>query len=181
MILANLKLDEESELEFSMDIFGTSSAASDTRLVIEGKDFDIVCHGTYANGNLKVKIPKLKGIIESGQHECKIECLIDGKIFSPLNESIEFEPLVEFDVKKTKAAIMKEEVKVSPVKVTTRTTEKNKIEEAFAAGYTIAEYAGYNVLKKNDKYLGFVTESKMVLAEDTYDSIAELVDALGSK
>ena len=42
MILANLKLDEESELEFSMDIFGTSSAASDTRLVIEGKDFDIV-------------------------------------------------------------------------------------------------------------------------------------------
>jgi len=26
-----------------------------------------------------------------------------------------------------------------------------------------------------------VTESKMVLADDTYDSIAELVDALGSK
>lgn len=71
-------------------------------------------------------------------------------------------------------------IKECPAKIATN-PEKNKIEEAFAAGYTIAEYAGYNILKKNGRYCGIVNESKMVLANDTYDSISELIDALGSK
>ena len=69
MILSKLQLDEESEMEFSMQVFGTAEQTSDIRLVIEGSEYDIILHGIYENGNVKIKIPKLKGIMASGVHE----------------------------------------------------------------------------------------------------------------
>ena len=113
-----------------MQVFGTAEQTSDIRLVIEGSEYDIILHGIYENGNVKIKVPKLKGIMSSGVHECKMEVIIDGKVFSPLQESIEFEPLVEFDVQKTKSAPIKESVTVAPIKVTTKSAVVNKIDEA---------------------------------------------------
>ena len=179
MILSKLQLDEESELEFSMQVFGTTEQTTDIRFVIEGEDFDVVLHGLYENGNVKVKVPKMKHIVQPGLHECKIEVIIDGKVFSPLNESIEFEPLVEFDVKKTKVESIKESVKVEPIKVTTKSTKTNKIDEAIEQGYEVIEYGGFNAIKKNDMYYGIVSETKLIKSKQPYNTITELVDALG--
>ena len=179
MILSKLQLDEESEMEFSMQVFGTAEQTSDIRLVIEGSEYDIILHGIYENGNVKIKVPKLKGIMASGVHECKMEVIIDGKVFSPLQESIEFEPLVEFDVQKTKSAPIKESVTVAPIKVTTKSVVVNKIDEAIKQGYEVIEYGGFNAIKKDDMYYGIVTETKMIKSKQPYSTITELVDALG--
>jgi hypothetical protein len=181
MLLSKLKLDEENELEFSLQITGTSEQTKGVRFVIEGKDYSIMFPGTYENGNVHIKIPKMKGIMPAGIHECRMEVVVGDKIFSPLTESIEFEQLVEVDVKKTKIESIKEDVKVSPVRVTSKSAKLSKIDEAKQQGFDIAEYAGYKVLKKNDMYHGFVTETKMVMTKDAYNTITELVDALGAK
>lgn len=180
MILSKLQLDEESELEFSMQVFGTTEQTSDVRFVIEGEDFDVVLHGIYENGNVKVKVPKMKHVMTPGVHECKIEVILDGKVFSPLNESIEFETLVEFDVKKTKTEKIKESVKVEPIKVTTKSATVNKIDEAVKQGYDIIEYGGFNAIKKDDMYYGIVTETKLIKSKVPYTTINELVNALGA-
>jgi len=179
MILSKLQLNEESELEFSMQVFGTAEQTSDIRFVIEGPDYDIILHGLYENGNVKVKIPKLKNILQSGVHECKMEVIIDGKVFSPLSESIEFEPLVEFDIKKTKSEPIKESVTVDAIKVTTKNPMVNKIDEAINQGYEIAEYGGYKALKKAGQYYGIVSETKMIKSNQPFDTITEMVDSLG--
>jgi hypothetical protein len=121
----------------------------------------------------------MKGILPSGVHECKIEVIIDGKVFNPLNESIEFEPLVEFSVKNTKVESVKESVKVEPIKVTTKSPNANKIEEAIASGYEIAEYGGFKAIKKGDMYHGIVSETKLIKSKKPYSTITELVDSLG--
>jgi len=179
MILSKLQLDEESELEFSMQVFGTTEQTSDVRFVIKGPEFDVLLHGIYENGNVKVKMPKMKHIIEPGVHECKIEVIIDGKVFSPLNESIEFDRLVEFDVKKTKSEPIKESVKVEPIKVTTKSSTINKIEEAIKEGFEVVEYGGFNAIKKDDMYYGIVSETKLIKSKVPYTTITELVNSLG--
>jgi len=179
MILSKLQLDEESELEFSMQVFGTAEQTSDIRFVIEGPEYDLILHGVLEEGNVKVKVPKLKNIFGSGVYECKMEVIIDGKVFSPLTESIEFEPLVEFDIKKTKSEPIKESVKVDALKVTTKSSKTNKIVEAMKQGYEISEYGGFKALKKDGMYYGIVSETKLIKANKPYNTITELVDALG--
>lgn len=178
MILSKLKLDEENELEFSMQVFGTSEQASDIRFIIMGEHYDVVLHGEYVNETVKVKVPKMKNLLPSGIHECKMEIIIDGKIFSPLSESIEFEPLVELDVKSQTKNVIKESVKIEPLKVTARSPKGTKIDEAKAEGYDIIEYGGLNVLKKDNRFFGIVSETKSILSEFPYASVDELIDSL---
>lgn len=177
MLLSTLKLDEDNELEFSLQISGTAEQTKGVRFVIEGPAYSVMFPGDYANGSVKVKIPKMKGVMPSGIHECRMEVVVGDKIFSPLNESIEFAQLIEIEAKRTKTESIKEEVKVSQVKIKSKKT--NKIDEARDQGYEIVDYSGNKVLKKDNKYKGFVTETKMILAPNEYDSITELVDALG--
>lgn len=178
MLLSKLKLDEENELEFSLQIYGTSDQTKSVKFVIEGDDYSVSFPGEYSNGNVKVRIPKMKNVIPSGVHECRMEVVVGDKIFSPLKESIEFEQLIEVNASTTKVETMKEEVKVEHIKMTSKSIKPTKIDEAKKQGYEIIEYAGSKILKRDAQYCGFVTETKMILAPETYTTITELVDAL---
>lgn len=177
MIISKLKLDEEHELDFSLNIYGTADQAKSVRFVVEGEGYSVVFPGEYANGNVKVRIPKMKNILPSGVHECRMEVVVGDKFFSPLRESVEFEPLIEVNASTTKVEKVKEEVVVEHVKLTSKSTTPTKIEEAKSLGYEIVEYAGSNVLKKDNEYCGFVTETKLILANDRYSTVTELVDS----
>jgi hypothetical protein len=172
MILSKLQLDESHEIDFAISITGTTEQTSDVRLFIEGKDYDVVCHGKLDNGNVKFNVPKLKGIIDSGIHECRMEVVIDGKIFTPLKESLEFMPLVEFNIKPTKTETVKEEVTVKPI------IKKTKIDEALENGFTIVDYKNNKILKKDHLYWGLVNEKKMVLSDKPASTINELIESL---
>ena len=50
MLLGKLELTESTDLEFGLDVFGTSDPAQSARFVIEGKDFDISCKCKIENG-----------------------------------------------------------------------------------------------------------------------------------
>ena len=102
MILAQLELNEATEMDFGIEIHGTTESTSEIRFIIEGPTYGIICKCTENNGTITAAIPKLKGILPAGTFEAKLEVVVDGKFFVPLTESIEFKPMVEFDVTSTK-------------------------------------------------------------------------------
>ena len=119
-ILAQLELNEASEVDFGIEIHGTTEASSEIRFIIEGPQYGILCKCVDNNGVITASIPKLKGILPAGTFDARLEVVVDGKFFTPLSESIEFKPLVEFDVTSTKAKpaqVMKVETKNVRVRV----------------------------------------------------------------
>lgn len=179
MILSKLKLDEEHELEFSMQVFGTKESASDIRFVVRAPDYDVVFHGERLNESVKVRIPKLKGILPSGIHDCSMEIIIDGKVFSPLTESIEFEPLVELDVKPQSKTMLREEVKVSKIAVKAKPEPKTSIDIALSEGFELIEYAnGAFAMKRGEKFYGFVSEDRILRSATAHDTVESLVKDL---
>jgi hypothetical protein len=102
MILAQLELNEATEMDFGIEVHGTTESTSEIRFIIEGPTYGIICKCVENNGTITATIPKLKGILPAGTFEAKLEVVVDGKFFVPLTESIEFKPMVEFDVTSTK-------------------------------------------------------------------------------
>ena len=182
-ILGKIDLQETSSLEFGMEVMGTTEGTSEVRFVIEGPDFDIVCHCKEENGNVTTTIPKLKGILPAGVYEAKLECIISGKIFTPLRESIELNPLVEFDVSKKGLKPTKEGVRVSVKKmVVSEETRESKrdtlINEAIQDGYELTKMKGFDVLKKDKKYFGIVNENAIIMAKVGHTTLSSLVEEL---
>lgn len=180
MILANIKQDEESILEFSMDVFGTTDKVSDTRFVIEGKDFDLVCKCTVVEDGVQVKVPKLKGLLESGEHNARLEVVLNDRIFVPLNESIVVDQLVEFNVAKQNVTTVKEGVSVK-VKNSTSQDSKSKntdLDKALAEGCTVVKYGTFDILKQGEKYIGLVTESKVLKSKTQHTLLSSLIEEL---
>lgn len=180
MILGKLELTEQTDMSFGIDVYGTTEQVDRVRLVIEGPHFDISCHCDVANGEVTAKVPKLKGILPSGVYETRLETIVDGKIFIPLKEQIEFNPLVEFDVTKKKVKPIKEGVKVTTrnAKMTSEDTRKTSIQQAIDEGFEVVQMNSFNVLKKGDKYCGLVSENKILKSEKEFTTLAELVDDL---
>lgn len=179
MILGKIDLQEAAELDFEVEVFGTAEKTSDIRFVIEGEKFDIVCKCQEEKGSIKVSIPKLKGILPSGVYESRLEVIVGGKIFIPLRESIEFNPLVEFDIKPKGKKEVKEGVKV---KVTTEVSQQSKLNENIAKatklGFDVVEFGKFNVMKKDGMYVGLVSESGIVKTDKEFTTLSEMVESL---
>lgn len=122
-ILAQLELNEASEVDFGIEIHGTTEATSEIRFIIEGPQYGILCRCTDTNGVITASIPKLKGILPAGTFDARLEVVVDGKFFTPLKESIEFKPMVEFDIHSAKAKPVTD-LKVETKNVTVRVVEK---------------------------------------------------------
>lgn len=183
MILGKLALNEAQVMSFGINVFGTTQAPTDIRFVIEGDEFDIVCRCKQIGEDLQVDIPKLKGILESKEYPTRLEVIIDDKIFTPMRESIEFNPLVEFDVQKKNSKMKNEGVEIT-VKATSSAVKKNTLQENIdkvKGEFEVREVNGFNVLTKDEKYWGFVSESSIIKSEVGYTSLSELVDSLTSK
>lgn len=187
MILGKINLNEETNLDFALDIFGTSASASKARFVIEGKDFDIACHCEMVNGEIKAKIPKLKGILPDGVYEAILNVEVDGKIFTPMREQIEINPLVEFDVVPKKPVAVKEGVKVSfktPM-VSEDSRDKTEasglelnIQKAIKEGFEVSKVGENYIMKQGEHYVGVISEDQIIKSKKPYSTLTALVDGL---
>jgi hypothetical protein len=185
MILSKLKLDESTELEFSIEIFGTPEKSSDVRFVIESSEFNLSIPCKVNGTTVTATIPKLKGILNSGEYSAKLECILDGKIFTPLNESVEFDALVEFEVKPQKAETIKEGVRITP-KFTSHEDSRpiqvpSKLEESLRKlmedGFDITRIDEKFIIKSNDLYVGIVeTSGEIKMAKKSFHTHKELIE-----
>jgi hypothetical protein len=183
MLLGKVDLSEKSNLEFGLEIQGTLEKATSIRFVIEGPEFEVSCICKEDNGNVTAHIPKLKGILPAGIYETRLEIIVDGKIFIPLKESIELNPLLEFDVTRPSLKKVKEGVKVTvkkPVVVEDTYTSKHDkmIQKAISEGYELTKINEFDVLKKDNKYFGIVSDSKIIMSKVGHPSLSSLVEEL---
>lgn len=185
MILTKAKLDEAQELEFQMEVFGTPEQAEQVRFVIESTNFSVMIPCNRDGQNLKVTIPKLKGILESGSYDVRMEVILDGRIFTPLKESIEFEPLVEFDVKKTKAGAVKEGVRITPKTAMSEDSRPSKnasmeqyLRQVMEEGFEVTKVNDQFVIKAGDLYAGIISENGIQKTKKQYSTFTELMGAI---
>lgn len=180
MLLGKINLNESQTISFGISVFGTTQQPSDIRFVIENEKFDIVCKCKQVGEELEVDIPELKGILESKEYQTRLEVIIGDKIFTPLRESVEFNPLVEFGVKKKDIKSKNEGVEIK-VKATSSEIKINKLDEQIDLAkkeYEVRDLNGFNVLVKDNMYCGFVTENGVVKSDKGYDTLSQLVESL---
>jgi len=139
-MITQIKLDESTKLEFGVAITGADSTPT-ARFIIEGKDFSIMIPCKQVNENVEVEIPAMKKFFTSGEYDARLEIILDNKIYTPLSESIVFEPSIEIATKQ-KPVTVKESVKVS--KVTVKKTQINEhMLRKTQAAMIIAQSLGY--------------------------------------
>lgn len=187
MILGKIELTEQTDLEFGLDVFGTTESAQYARLVIEGKDFDIACKCKIENGEVVAHVPKLKGILESGVYDVTLEVCVGDKIFKPLKEQIELNPLIEFDIKTKKVETVKEGVKVTTKKSiisedtrsqSSETKLEKNIKSVIESGFEISRIDENYVMKKDNLYYGLISENAILESKVGFASLSELVEEL---
>jgi hypothetical protein len=138
-MLAQLKLDESAKLEFSIAISGTSESP-ECRFVIELEEYCLMLHCKHSGEQIEVDVPPLKNMTSAGDKNVRLEVIIDGKIFVPMRDIINFEPCIEIE-SKAKPVIKPEEM----VKVGTVSVKKSSstMQES-----TVPQKDGYLVIKK---------------------------------
>ena len=116
-----LSLDRENILEFNVDIQGyantSTSKEPQVRLFLEQKNIGFCMAAKKDNKTYSVVIPEMKGIMESGICDARMEVIIDNKYFVPWESKIEFDR----EVKVEAAPVIKKEpqsdvsVQVKPI------------------------------------------------------------------
>lgn len=180
MILGKLALNEAQTMSFGINVFGTTEQPSSIRFIIESEKFDIVCKCRQIGEDLEVDIPELKGILEAKEYATRLEVIIGDKIFTPLKESIEFKPLVEFGVQKKRIETKNEGVEIK-VNATSTEVKKSPLQEKIDSvkdKYEVRQINGFNVLVKEDLYYGFVSENNIIETDKGYSTLADLVESL---
>lgn len=87
-----LNLDEANQLLFKMNIKGTNKSPSTVRLVFEGQEFAYSVAGTPADDEdvYKFDVPALHSKLDEGFYPTKVEVIVDGRYFTPVEFSTEF-------------------------------------------------------------------------------------------
>lgn len=90
--LIELKLDENNELVFEVNIQGTDAADAKPviRYIIEDKKLSYTFLGNIKNGNVNVDVPILTDTIKEGVYSSKLEVIIGDRYFVPLETNVEF-------------------------------------------------------------------------------------------
>lgn len=186
MALAKIKSDEETLIEFDIQVYGTTDELSQVRFIIEGEKYDLVCRCSKTdNGGVEVTVPRLKGLFESGEYKCRLETIINDRIFTPLNESLEILPLVEINVKPSKI----EQQTTPRVKVSSATAKKKintqvslsgkSLDEAKEQGAVVEYHNGANFLRMDGKFVGLiVNENKIIYTDSPCDTVEQIVECI---
>jgi hypothetical protein len=94
-----IKLDEQNELFFNVQVEGSSPGAVTVRLVCESEDFSAVFPGSYTDdGEVRVVIPELKknaSFKEGKDYEAKLEVMVENRYFIPLKFDMTFKESVK--------------------------------------------------------------------------------------
>lgn len=105
MEVINLNLDEDNNLEFSVEIESNSAIGkASARVVCEVGSVSYLFNGDMDGNNVKVNIPSMEGKINEGTYKSKLEVVVDDKkYFTPLEFSSCFS-----ESTKVKASIVSE-------------------------------------------------------------------------
>src|SRR5574338_1694398 len=94
-----IKLDEQNELFFNVQVEGSSPGAVTVRLVCESEDFSAVFPGSYTDeGEVRGVIPELKknaSFKEGKDYEAKLEVMVENRYFIPLKFDMTFKESVK--------------------------------------------------------------------------------------
>lgn len=137
-MLAQLKLDESAKLEFSIAISGTAEPP-ECRFVIELESYCLMLHCKHSGEQIEVDVPPLKNMTQAGDKNVRLEVIIDGKIFVPMKDIINFEPCIEIESKAKPVVKPEEMVKVGAVSV----KKMSPMQES-----TVPQKDGYLIIKK---------------------------------
>jgi hypothetical protein len=169
-----LNLDEANQLLFKMNVKGTNKSPSTVRLVFEGKDFVYGISGTPAEDEdfYKFDVPALHNKLDEGSYSTKVEVVVDGRYFVPVEFSTEFKRPMQVQAESlivTKGHAMTEQSAKKPI-VAQHTASSPKEELSVQAEMLPTTRQKYNSLK--EKYVKKETPTK------TESSNVSLNDAL---
>lgn len=89
MVKINLK--EGTDLEFDMLIEGNINKLESLGLCIQEDKFELKLPCVFANSKVSCSIPILEGIVLPGEKTISLEVVIDGKVYRPFEQTVEFE------------------------------------------------------------------------------------------
>lgn len=117
-----IKLDEQNELFFNVQVEGSTPGAVTVRLVCESEDFSAVFPGSYTDeGEVRVVIPELKknaSFKEGKDYSAKLEVMVENRFFIPLKFEMSFKESVKvFAEVSTKTSSLVENKKQEVVEV----------------------------------------------------------------
>jgi len=143
MSITNLKLDESAKLEFDVLITGADGIPS-SRFVIEGKNYSVSFPCRQVNEGVEVEITGLKNMFPAGEYPVRLEVVLENKIYTPMQDTISLEPVVEINTKTKPAAQVKESVKVmGKINVTKKPMFNESVKLQTETALTIAEALKY--------------------------------------
>jgi len=80
---------ETTEIPMEMQIDGETSTVESVAVTLEsGRGFDIKFPATYRDGVVTCSIHGLDGVIELGERSLKLEAVINGKLYVPLEDTV---------------------------------------------------------------------------------------------
>ena len=99
MIIASIDPTISHELTFDLNISGSKEDPQDIRFIIDSQIdpdtgdnvqdvFSIICRATRSPDGVKVIVPRLLNLFRSGSYKSRLEVVLEGKLFTPLNEEI---------------------------------------------------------------------------------------------
>jgi len=146
-------LDEENELRFNVTAEGTDATASvKSRMVLESSKMDLVFQGTtIPGGEVSVIVPSLKGVLNEGLYNTRLEVVIDDRIFTPLQLTANFKQSVKVMAeaivtrRPARPSVVANVIRVNPQKVT-----KKPLTET-STSHTINNTKGASSATRNDE------------------------------
>jgi len=126
-----LKLDENNELIFRVTIQGAEQPASAIRFVCETGDVAYMFSGTStADGEISVRVPALKEKIREGTYVGRLEVLVEGRYFAPLEFNTTFKQslkVVAEAVTRAKPIIAEQKLQATAEVITVRSEHSREV------------------------------------------------------
>ena len=92
----DIYLDDDNEVRFGVNVEGTERHDVKCRMLMEATNsMSLFFPGSQvSDGEVQVIIPSLKNILKEGTYPVKLEVIIDDRIFTPLEMSMNVRPSV---------------------------------------------------------------------------------------
>jgi hypothetical protein len=111
-----LKLNSSNELKMSLKSYGDINSITEVSLVVESKNFDYKFNGKIIDETVIVNIPKLQGLIESGDYVATLNVIADNdKFFKPYVGSVSFGEVGKVNVAETTVTNVNSNIEVEVI------------------------------------------------------------------
>lgn len=177
MTIETIALDDEATLQFELEVTGTNTQnADDVRAVLSKKDskIQILLDGhisqTSEKLEVEVKVPKLINILEAGEYDFRLEVIVDGRFFKPLQDKITFTAPAKTEAVFTEAKLAQRSVVARPKKVE---VDLNAVPE----GCSLVKVEGLDIVKnKNGLYIGVRLREGIKWASKAHATLTKLIE-----